>query len=74
MRQIKPNYIKHLSHQGSQVALIAKNLPDSAGDVRDPGSTLGQEDSPEEDTATDSNSILAWRSPVDGGAFASYSP
>ena len=57
------------------MALIVKNLPDNAGDVRDPGSTLGQEDSlEEEDMATHSNSILAWRSPMDGGAFAGYSP
>ena len=56
------------------MALIVKNLPDNAGDVRDPGSTLGQEDSLEEDMATHSNSILAWRSPMDGGAFAGYSP
>jgi len=50
------------------VALVVKNLPDNAGDVRDPGSTLGWEGALEEDMATHS-SIPAWRIPMDGGAL-----
>ena len=46
----------------SQVVLVVKNLPANAGDLRDAGLTLGQEDPLEEDTATHS-SILAWRIP-----------
>ena len=46
----------------SQVALVIKNLAASAGDVRDVGSMLGQEDPLKDDTATHS-SILAWRIP-----------
>ena len=44
----------------SQVALMVKNLPANAGDVRDLGSIPGSEDSLEEGLATHSN-ILAWR-------------
>ena len=50
------------------MALAVKNLPDNAGDVRDPGSTLGGEDALEEDTASHS-SIPAQRIPMDGGAL-----
>ena len=39
---------------------MLKNPPANAGDLRDAGLTLGQEDPLEEDTATHS-SILAWR-------------
>ena len=46
--------------QASQVALVAKNLPASAGDIRDV--TLGWEAPLEEVMATHS-SILAWRIP-----------
>ena len=46
----------------SQVALVVKNLPVNAGDIRDMGSILGQEDPLEEGMATHS-SILAWRNP-----------
>ena len=42
------------------MALLAKNLPANAGDLRDVGSVLGQEDVLEEGSATRS-SILAWR-------------
>ena len=41
---------------------MVKNLAVSAGDVRDVGSILGQEDLLEEGMATHS-SILAWRMP-----------
>ena len=41
---------------------MAKNMPASAGDVRDAGSIRGQEDPLEEGMATHS-SILAWRIP-----------
>ena len=41
---------------------MLKNPPANAGDLRDAGLTLGQEDPLEEDTATHS-SILAWRIP-----------
>ena len=45
---------------------MVKNLPASAGDVRDVGSTPGPGRSPEEGMATHSN-ILAWRIPMDRG-------
>ena len=41
---------------------MVKNLPATAGDMRDLGSTLGWKDPLEEVMATDS-SILAWRIP-----------
>ena len=44
------------------MALEVNNLPASAGDIRDTGSMLGQEDPLEEGMATHS-SILAWRIP-----------
>ena len=44
------------------VALVVKNLPANAGDIRDVGSILGLEDPLEEGMATHS-SILAWRIP-----------
>ena len=46
----------------SQVALVVKNSPAKAGDIRDMGSILGQEDSPEKEMAPHS-SILDWRIP-----------
>ena len=48
------------SMQASQVALVVKNLPARAGDIRDV--TLGQEAPLEEGTATHT-SILAWGIP-----------
>ena len=48
----------------SQVALVIKNPPANAGDVRDPGSIPGREDPLEEGMATHS-SILACRIPMD---------
>ena len=50
----------------SQVALVVKNSPANAEDIRDMGSTLGREDPLEEGTATHS-SVLAWRIPKDRG-------
>ena len=44
------------------VALVVKNPPVNAGDVRDGGSIPGQEDPLEEGMGTYS-SILAWRIP-----------
>ena len=49
----------HLELPGDSVV---KNLQANAGDARDMGSTLGQEDSLEEEMATHS-SILAWKIP-----------
>ena len=46
----------------SQVALVVKNLPVNAVDIKDWGSILGWEDPLEEEMATHS-SILAWRIP-----------
>ena len=47
---------------------VVKNLPANAGDTKDAGSNLGQEDCPEEGMATHS-SIFAWRIPMDRGAW-----
>ena len=44
------------------MALAVKNPPATAGDIRDAGLILGQEDPPEEGVATHT-SILAWRIP-----------
>ena len=52
----------HIVYWASQVALMVKNLPASARDIRDAGSIPSQEDPLEEGTATHS-SILAWRIP-----------
>ena len=46
----------------SQVTVVVKNPPANAGDVRDAGSVVGQEDPLAEGMATHS-SILAWRFP-----------
>ena len=46
----------------SQVALVVKNPPVNARDIRDVGLIPGQEDPPEEGMTTHS-SILAWRIP-----------
>ena len=47
---------------------MGKNLPTNAGDVREVVQSLGQEDPLEEGMATHS-SILAWRIPMDRGAY-----
>jgi len=44
------------------MALVVKNLPANAGDIRDAVPSLGREDPLEEEMATHS-SILAWRIP-----------
>ena len=54
--------------QASQVVLVVKKLTVNAGDIRDTGSIPGQEDPQEEGMATHS-SILAWRIPMDRGAW-----
>ena len=46
----------------SQMTLAVKNLPASAGDIRDTGWIPGSEDALEEEMATHS-SVLAWRIP-----------
>ena len=48
--------------RGFPDGLVVKNLPANAGDARDLGRSLGQEDPLEEEMATGS-SILAWRIP-----------
>ena len=48
--------------RASQVALVVKNPPANAADIRDKGWSLGQEDPREKGTATHS-SILSWRIP-----------
>ena len=53
---------KCMQPTASQVALVVKNLPASAGDVRDVGSVHGLGRSLQEGMATHS-SILAWRIP-----------
>ena len=55
--------------RSSQVALVVKNLPANAGDIRD----TGREDPLEEGMATHF-SVLAWRIPIDRGAWRGYSP
>ena len=45
-----------------------KNLPANAGETRDAGSILGQEDPLEKETASHS-SILAWKISTDRGAW-----
>ena len=54
--------VKGWALQASQVALVARNPPAKARDVRDMGSIPGAGRSLEEGMATHS-SILAWRSP-----------
>ena len=50
--------------RASQVAQVIKNLPAGAGDIGD----TSQED-PLEEGMTTHSSILAWRIPVDRGAW-----
>ena len=53
---------------GFPVALVVKNPPVNAGDIRDTGLSLGSRGSLEEGMTTHS-SILAWRIPMDRGAW-----
>ena len=55
-------YMVVFQWRAPQVALAVKNLPPSAGDLRDAGPTPGQKDSLEEGTANYS-SIFAWKIP-----------
>ena len=48
--------------QAFQAAIVVKNLPVSAGEIRDTGSIPGLERSLEKEMATHS-SLLAWRIP-----------
>ena len=50
------------------MALVVKNLPPNTGDLRDMGSIPGSGGSLEEGMAMHS-SILAWRIPMDRGAW-----
>ena len=52
----------------SQMALVVKNPPAKAGHVETWVRSLGREDPLEEGTATHS-SILAWKIPMDRGAW-----
>ena len=63
-----PTGIPVVRVRASWVALVVKNLPANAGDIRDADSIPGLGRSPEESMATDS-SILAWRIPMDKGAW-----
>ena len=56
------NFLLLLMLGASQVALVVKNPPANAGDVRMEVQSLGREDPLEEEMATHS-SILAWRIP-----------
>ena len=56
------NFLLLLMLGASQVALVVKNPPANAGDVRMEVQSLGREDPLEEEMATHS-SILAWRTP-----------
>ena len=42
---------------------MVKNSPTNAGDVRDAGPILGQNDTMEEGMATNTTSVLDWRIP-----------
>ena len=53
---------QHNILRASQVALVVKNSPVDAGDVRDASPSLAQEDPLEEGVAVHS-SVLAWRIP-----------
>ena len=49
------------------MVLVVKNLPAYAGDIRDAGWSLGQEDPLEKDMAI--HSSIAWRIPMDRGTW-----
>ena len=56
------NSFGYTPRRASQGVLVVKSPPASAGEIETPVSSLGQEDSLEENMATHS-SILAWRIP-----------
>ena len=58
---------EYLSPWASQVVLVVKNLPDNAGDIRDPGSIPGLGRSPGEVHGNPQYSCL--ENPVDRGAW-----
>ena len=58
----RENALCYITHWAFQVALVVKNPPANAGDIRDVDLTLGREDPLEEGMATHT-SILAWRIP-----------
>ena len=66
--QLKTMGAQQTQEGASQVALAVKNPPANAGDVRDAGLILGLGKSPGEGMATHC-SILAWRIPMDRGAW-----
>ena len=55
-----PNWSVSALKRASQVALVVKNLPANAGDIRDEGSIPGSGRAPGGGMATHS-SILAWK-------------
>ena len=57
-----PRYYPQIAENLNTIALVVKNLPANAGDVREVSLTLGQEDPLEEGTAIHS-SVLACRIP-----------
>ena len=61
--------IKNLKSCASQVMLVVKNPPATAGDIEMRVQSLGGEDPLEEGMATHS-SILVWRIPMDRGVMA----
>ena len=63
---------KH-STEASQVALVVKNPPANAGDIRDPGLIPGSLRSPREGNGNPLQSILAWKSHGQR-SLADYSP
>ena len=58
------------NQEPSRVALVVKNTPASAGDLRGAAQPLGREYPLEEEMATHSNT-LAWRIPMDRGVWLS---
>ena len=56
------NWCNHYGNRASQVALVVKNPPANAGDIRDTGSVSELGRSPGEEYSNHS-SILAWRMP-----------
>ena len=65
-RAVWPRLLKFLL--AFQMALVVKNLPANAGDIRDTIVIPRSNDPLEEATATHS-SILSWRIPIDRGAW-----
>ena len=66
-REVSKHYSSTHTHtltctHASQMALVIKNSPSNAGDIRDLGLIPGQEDPLEEGMATHSR-ILGWRIP-----------